>query len=68
MGTPEEEPATRPLLPMLRAAQGTERGTYSSYTSENAEETPGSVTAVCDLLVKEAPARLLLAPIMPGRS
>ena len=66
-GTPEEEPATRPLLPTLRAARGTERGTYSTYTSGFAEETPGSITAVCDLLVKEAPARLPPAPTTAGR-
>ena len=64
----EEEPSARPLFPTLQGPRGTERGTYSTYTSGFAEETPGSITAVCDLLVKEAPARLPPAPTMAGRS
>ena len=43
---PEEEPLARPLFPTLRGPQGTVRGTYSTYTSETTEETPGNIVVV----------------------
>jgi len=42
----EEELSARPLFLKVRGARETRRGTYSSYTSENAEETPGNVVVV----------------------
>ena len=36
----------RPLFPTLREPRGTRRGTYSTYTSETVEETPGNVEVV----------------------
>ena len=64
----EEELSARPLFLKVRGAQGTGRGTYSSYTSENAEETPGTIMMVGNLLVKDAPARLSSASKMVGQS
>jgi len=65
---PEEELSTHPLLPTVRGARGTGRGIYSTYTSRLAEETPGNIVAVRDLLVKDAPARLSPVPTMAGQS
>ena len=42
----EEEPSARPLFPTVRGARGTGRGTYSTYTSRFAEETPGNIVVV----------------------
>ena len=42
----EEELSAHPLFPKVQGARGTRRGTYSSYTSENAEETPGIIMVV----------------------
>ena len=42
----EEELSTRPLFTTLRGPQGTGRGTYSTYTSETAEETLGNIMVV----------------------
>jgi len=63
-----EELSARPLLPIVRGARGTGRGIYSTYTSRLAEETPGNIVAVRDLLVKDAPARLSPVPTMAGQS
>ena len=64
----EEELSARPLFPKVRGARGTRWGTYSSYTSENVEETPRSIMVVWNLLIKDAPARLPLASTFAGRS
>ena len=42
----EEELFARPLFPKVRGARGTRQGTYSSYMSENVEETPGIIIVV----------------------
>ena len=42
----EEELSAHQLFLKVRGARGTRRGTYSSYTSENVEETPGSIMVV----------------------
>ena len=55
-GRPDEDPSVRPLFETLRGPQGTRRGTYSSYTSTNPEETPGNTVEIGNLLVEEAPA------------
>ena len=52
-GRPDEDPSVRPLFGTLRGPRGTRRGTYSSYTSTNPEETPGRAVEVWDLLVAE---------------
>ena len=41
-----EELSARPLFPTLRGPRGTGRGTYSTYTSETMEETPGNIVVV----------------------
>ena len=55
-GRPDEDPSVRPLFGTLRGPRGTRRGTYSSYTSTNPEETLGSTVENGNLLVAEAPA------------
>ena len=55
-GRPDEDPSVHPLFETLRGPRGTRRGTYSSYTSTNPEETPGSAMEIGNLLVAEAPA------------
>ena len=55
-GRPDEDPSVHPLFGTLRGPRGTRRGTYSSYTSTNPEETPGSAVENGNLLVAEAPA------------
>ena len=55
-GRPDEDPSIRPLFGTLRGPRGTRRGTYSSYTSTNPEETPGSAVENGNLLVAVAPA------------
>ena len=42
----EEELSARPLFPTVRGPRGTGRGTYSTYTSRFAEETPGNIVVV----------------------
>ena len=59
-GKPGEEPFARPLFGTLRGPRGTGRGTYSSYTSTNLEETLGNTVVIGNLLVIEAPARFSL--------
>ena len=54
-GRLEEDPSVHPLFETLRGPRGTRRGTYSSYTSTNPEETPGNAGEIRDLLVAEAP-------------
>ena len=53
-GRPDEDPSVCPLFGTLRGPRGTRRGTYSSYTSTNLEETPGNAVEIGDLLVAEA--------------
>jgi len=55
-GKSDEDPFVHPLFGTLRGPRGTRRGTYSSYTSTNPEETPGSTVENGNLLVAEAPA------------
>ena len=67
-GRPDEDPSVRPLFGTLRGPRGTRRGTYSSYTSTNPEETPGSAVEGGDLLVAEVPASLSPVSAMAGRT
>ena len=55
-GRLDEDPSIRPLFETLRGPRGTRRGTYSSYTSTNPEETLGNAMEIGDLLVAEAMA------------
>ena len=68
IGRPDEDPSVRPLFGTLRGPRGTRRGTYSSYTSTNPEETPGSAVEVGDLLVAEVPASLSPVSATAGRT
>ena len=43
---PEEELSACPLFLTLQGPRGTGQGTYSTYTSETAEETPGNIVVV----------------------
>ena len=67
-GRPDEDPSVCPLFGTLRGPRGTRRGTYSSYTSTNPEETPGSAVEVGDLLVAEVPASLSPVSATAGRT
>ena len=67
-GRPDEEPSVRPLFETLRGPRGTRRGTYSSYTSTNPEETPGNTMEIGNLLVVEAPASFSPVFAMVGRT
>ena len=67
-GRPDEDPSVRPLFGTLRGPRGTRRGTYSSYTSTNPEETPGSTVENGNLLVVEAPASFSLVFATVGRT
>jgi hypothetical protein len=67
-GRPDEDPSIHPLFRTLRGLRGTRRGTYSSYTSTNPEETPGSAVEVGNLLVMEVPAGLSPVSAMAGRT
>ena len=62
-GRPDEDPSVRPLFETLRGPRGTGRGTYSSYTSTNLEETPGNTMEIGDLLAAKALASL--SPVFP---
>ena len=68
VGRPDEDPSVRPLFGTLRGPRGTRRGTYSSYTSTNPEETPGSTVENGNLLVAEAPASFSPAFAKTGRT
>ena len=67
-GRPDEDPSVCPLFGTLRGPRGTRRGTYSSYTSTNLEETPGSAVEIGNLLVAEAPASFSLVFTTIGRT
>ena len=67
-GRPDEDPSVRPLFGTLRGPRGTRRGTYSSYTSTNPEETLGSAVENGNLLVAEAPASFSPVFAMAGRT
>ena len=67
-GRPDEDPSIRPLFGTLRGPRGTRRGTYSSYTSTNPEETPGRAVEVWDLLIAEAPAKRFPVSATAGRT
>ena len=68
VGRPDEDPSVRPLFGTLRGPRGTRRGTYSSYTSTNPEETLGSTVENGNLLVAEAPASFSLVFATAGRT
>ena len=67
-GRPDEDPSVRPLFGTLCRPRGTRRGTYSSYTSTNLEETPGSTMENENLLVVETPTSFSLAFAKTGRT
>ena len=67
-GKPDEDPSIRPLFGTLRGPRGTRRGTYSSYTSTNPEETPGRAVEVWDLLIAEVPASLSPVSATTGKA
>jgi len=67
-GKLDEEPSAHPLFETLRGPQGTGRGTYSSYTSTNPEETLGNTVVIWNLLVTEDPARFSLVLTTAGRT
>jgi hypothetical protein len=52
--TPAEASSARYLLLILRGAQGTGRGTYSTYRSSSAMEAPRRMVVAWDLVVEDA--------------